>query len=90
MRASLFSQIHEIVFHGKGGYTWETVYNMPRWLRLFTFDKIKKFYEEEAEAYNKSTSNKNTLVDSHGNINKQAAKVAKPPVAPKSKPSFKY
>lgn len=90
MRANLFSQIHEIVFHGKGGYTWETVYNMPRWLRLFTFDKIKKFYEEEAEANQKAASDRNTLVDSAGNVNKQAAKASKSPVAPKGKPSFKY
>jgi hypothetical protein len=42
----LFDQIHEIVFHGKGGYDWNTVYNMPIWLRNFTFKKIKQFYED--------------------------------------------
>ena len=42
IRANLFSQIHEIVFHGQGGYDWETVYNMPVWLRNFTFNKIKE------------------------------------------------
>lgn len=45
-RISLFTQIHEIVFHGKGGYTWETIYNMPIWLRNFTFNKINEFYED--------------------------------------------
>ena len=49
----LFSQIHEIVFHGKGGYDWTTVYNMPVWLRRFTFEKIKEFYEKEREAMDK-------------------------------------
>ena len=49
----LFSQIHEIVFHGKGGYDWATVYNMPVWLRRFTFEKIKEFYEKEREAMDK-------------------------------------
>ena len=48
-RLSVFSQIHEIVFHGKGGYTWTDVYNMPLWLRKFTFEKIKEFYEKEKD-----------------------------------------
>ena len=46
-RINLFTQIHEIVFHGKGGYDWETIYNMPRWLRQFTFNKINEFYKKE-------------------------------------------
>ncbi len=46
-RASLFSQIHEIVFHGQGGYSWETVYNMPIWLRNFTFNKMREYYEKQ-------------------------------------------
>lgn len=46
-RASLFSQIHEIVFHGQGGYDWETVYNMPIWLRKFTFNKMKEYYDKQ-------------------------------------------
>jgi hypothetical protein len=49
----VFDQIHEIVFHGKGGYDWNTVYNMPIWLRRFTFHKMKKFYEDENEAIEK-------------------------------------
>jgi hypothetical protein len=44
IRASIFNQIHEIVFHGQGGYDWETVYNMPIWLRRFTFHKLKEHY----------------------------------------------
>ena len=45
-RASLFTMIHNIVFHGKGGYDWETVYNMPIWLRKFTYKSLLTFYEE--------------------------------------------
>ena len=49
-RISVFKQIHEIVFHGQGGYDWETVYNMPIWLRnillrksqIIIQNKIKK------------------------------------------------
>ena len=72
-RAALFNQIHEIVFHGKGGYDWNTVYEMPRWLRQFTFNKIKEFYEKEAEVNNNAvkSGNQNTLIDSSGKVNRE-------------------
>ena len=63
-RANLFSQIHEIVFHGKGGYDYDTVYGMPIWLRNFTFKKLQEFYEKEKESYEKANS-KNTLTKSN-------------------------
>lgn len=46
-RLSVFNQIHEIVFHGNGGYDWFTVYNMPIWLRNFTFNKISEHYSNQ-------------------------------------------
>jgi hypothetical protein len=52
VRAYLFSQIHEIVFHGQGGYDWETVYNMPIWLRKFTFNKLKEYHEKQNQQQN--------------------------------------
>jgi len=52
IRVHTFSQIHEIVFHGKGGYDWETIYNMPIWLRKFTFNRIKEFYESQNKENN--------------------------------------
>jgi hypothetical protein len=51
-RSSLFTQIHEIVFHGNGGYNWDTVYNMPTWLRKFTFNKLKEHYESQNKQNN--------------------------------------
>jgi hypothetical protein len=51
-RVNLFTQIHQIVFHGQGGYDWSTVYNMPIWLRKFTFHQMNTYYEEQ----NKSQS----------------------------------
>ena len=68
-RAALFKQIHEIVFHGKGGFDWHTVYNMPIWLRKFTFKQIKDFYEEEKSAIdNKGKNGKQTVIDSEGKV----------------------
>jgi hypothetical protein len=53
-RKNLFKRIHEIVFHGKGGYDWHTVYNMPIWLRKFTFQEVNNFYKNQAEEIKKS------------------------------------
>tara|TARA_B110000977_G_scaffold201107_1_gene294177 strand:+ start:794 stop:1090 length:297 start_codon:yes stop_codon:yes gene_type:complete len=54
-RANLFKQIHEILFHGKGGYSYVEVYNFPIWLRNFTYNSIVEFYEKEKEEYDKSS-----------------------------------
>jgi hypothetical protein len=48
-RKNLFTQIHEIVFHGQGGYDYKTVYDMPLWLRRFTYNKLREFYEKKNE-----------------------------------------
>ena len=49
-RLNVFSTIHEIVFNGNGGYDWNTVYNMPIWLRKFTFNKIKEHFDNQSES----------------------------------------
>jgi hypothetical protein len=48
--------MNEIVFHGKGGYTWDTVYEMPIWLRNFTFKKLKEWYDKEQEQIEKQNN----------------------------------
>ena len=73
-RISVFKQIHEIVFHGQGGYDWETVYNMPIWLRKYTFKEISDYYTEQnkkIESAGKSNKQQ-TLMDSLGNIKNKA------------------
>lgn len=73
----LFSEIHEIVFHGQGGYDWHSVYSMPIWLRKFTYTKIADHYKNQNEqmkaASSGKNSNKTTLMDSEGNVNKAEA-----------------
>jgi len=74
VRINLFKIIHQIVFHGKGGYDFETIYNLPIWLRKYIYKEIKDFYEEEKKAYenaskgNKGGNNK-TLVTPDGKVN---------------------
>ena len=50
--------IHDIVYHGNGGFDWNTVYEMPIWLRKFTYGRISDFLEEKAKA-NKQASTPN-------------------------------
>jgi hypothetical protein len=70
------------VFHGQGGYDWQTIYNMPIWLRKFTYSKISDYYknqnEQMANATKGKNSNKTTLMDSSGNVNKEAARQMNP------------
>lgn len=83
VRRNLFKQIHEIVFHGKGGYSYETVYNLPIWLRKYTFSEIQKFYQEESEASKPKGSNTTQMIDDQGNVNvpafSKASKEFSPP-----------
>ena len=68
-RANLFTQIHEICFHGKGGYDWNTIYNMPVWLRKFTFTQIQNYYKEEQESIkNQGKKGSQTVINSDGTI----------------------
>jgi hypothetical protein len=68
-RSTIFKQIHQIVFHGKGGYDWHTVYNMPVWLRRFTFNEISNYYYEEKESYeNAAKSGSKTVIGKDGKI----------------------
>ena len=70
-RKNLFTQIHEIVFHGQGGYDWETIYNMPIWLRKFTFDQINAFYskkQQQQQEQQSKNSNAKTIIDSTGKV----------------------
>ena len=82
-RKGVFKQIHEIVFHGKGGYDWDTVYNMPIWLRKFTFHEIQEFYNQEKKEIEKSHQKaKNATVPSSG-------KISPPKFKPPTKTSYK-
>jgi|TARA_B110000971_G_scaffold81722_1_gene83824 hypothetical protein len=67
--------IHQLIFHGKGGYDYNTVYNMPIWLRKFTYSEIKDFYAEEkksVENAGKSGASNKNLVNSDGKVNTPA------------------
>lgn len=58
-RTQIFEQIHEIVFNGQGGYSYNEVYNMPIWLRRFTYQKLVEEYDKRNEAVKKRQPQKN-------------------------------
>ena len=73
-RFQLFKVIHDICYYGNGGYDFHTVYEMPIWLRKFTYTKL-------TEWYNKSNPNKNEDSWLSGKAKENAAKnkKVKPP-----------
>ena len=68
VRLALFNQIHQIIFHGKGGYDWNTIYNMPIWLRKYTFHKIKEFYDEKNKSQNEDLASQSQKIK-EGKVN---------------------
>ena len=85
VRLNLFKQIHEIIFHGKGGYDYYIIYNMPIWLRKYTFKEINDFYEEKAaQENNEMSAGKTSLMDSEGKVNAPQFKQASKPYENKS------
>ena len=68
---------------------------MPRWLRLFTFNKINEFYKKENEAHenaSKGGSNKSTLINPDGTSNRENWNSVPQKITPgaKTKPQTKY
>jgi len=48
-KSILFSQIHDLVYHGGGGFIHSDVYNMPIWLRRFHISKINDWLAKQKE-----------------------------------------
>ena len=64
-RKFIFDQIHDLVFHGGGGFKHSEVYNMPIWLRLFHINKISEYNQKQndkmEQAKKGSTPSKNQV-----------------------------
>lgn len=73
-RLNLFDLIDEMVIAGNGSYSWQDIYNMPIWLRTFTYNKMKKRVEKSNETT--TPKGQKNLVNPDGTINKQAFKEA--------------
>ena len=64
-RKIIFDQVHDLVFHGGGGFQYYDVYNMPIWLRSFHIQKISEHNKKQNEEIEKrkkgTTPNKNVM-----------------------------
>ena len=58
-RKQFFTQIHDLVFHGNGGFIHSEVYNMPIWLRKFHIHAINSFNKKQEEEYKKARGESN-------------------------------
>ena len=53
-RNILFTQVHDLVYHGGGGFIHSEVYNMPTWMRKFHILRINKYVKERNEEQEKA------------------------------------
>ena len=56
-RNIIFQQIHDLVYHGNGGFVHSEVYNMPIWMRRYHIQSINKFLEKQNEEIRKQQGN---------------------------------
>jgi hypothetical protein len=77
-RSLLFTQIHDLVYHGGGGFIHSEVYNMPIWMRRYHIQKINEYHEKQNEELDKIKS-KNSP---------NSSKVTGPNVSPSSTYNF--
>jgi hypothetical protein len=61
-RAALFNQLHDIVFNGNGGYSFETVYEFPIWLRKFTHRTMIEWYDKQNKQQQQQQSGKTSVL----------------------------
>ena len=52
-RGIIFREIHDLVYHGGGGFIHSEVYNMPVWLRQFHIKKINEYNRKQEEELKK-------------------------------------
>ena len=76
-RLHIFRTLHEIVFHGNGGYDFMTVYNFPIWLRKFVYKSME-------EHYDKVNKSKDSDLTNQSPTKKSAAEVARPGISPRT------
>ena len=49
----IHEQVFQLIYFGKGGFTFDEVYNMPIYLRRFYLKRLDSQYEDEAKQVKK-------------------------------------
>ena len=78
-RKQFWVQIHDLVYHGNGGFIFSEVYNMPIWLRKFNIQQINKFNKKQEEEIKKARGESNMGYDN---------KIHRPGISPSSTYNF--
>jgi hypothetical protein len=55
------SEVHDLVYHGQGGFVYDQVYNMPIQYRKYHIQKINDHLEKVKEAQEKTHSKQNVV-----------------------------
>ena len=58
-RGLLFTQIHDLVYHGGGGFIHSEVYNMPIWMRQYHIKKVNEYLTKQQEEIEKQQGKSN-------------------------------
>jgi len=64
-RAALFSQLHDIVFNGQGGYSFDTVYEFPIWLRRYIHRTMVEHYQKQNKEQQQQSGKASVLQNGH-------------------------
>jgi len=46
----VYTEVHDLTYHGGGGFTYSEVYNMPIYLRRYSIRRINEHLENQKEA----------------------------------------
>jgi hypothetical protein len=57
----MHNEIFSLCYYGKGGFTWEEVYNLPIYLRRFYIQQINKAIEAQNKAETESSKPKSKM-----------------------------
>ena len=58
-RQLIYTEIHDLVFHGGGGFKHSEVYNMLIWMRRFHIDRINEYNKKQNEEIEKAQGRSN-------------------------------
>lgn len=58
-KLGMHEEIFSLCYYGKGGFTWEEVYNLPIYLRRFYIQQISKAIEAKNKAEQEAAKKQN-------------------------------
>lgn len=92
-RSVFMTEVFELVYHGNGGFNWESVWNMPISHRKFSLKKINEFLrkiEEQRNAQQNIVTDKTDMSKFKIPDEVKQAMEKKPDFVSKTKPKTKY